>query len=74
MIKKLVRLALASEYSRQVIRRNDITLKVLGEHGSRQFKTVFDGAQNVLKSRFGMLMVEQPLKEKVTISQRRGRL
>lgn len=72
MVKKLVRLALASEYSRQPIRRNDISLKVLGEQGSRQFKNVFSMAQKELKERFGMQMAEQPVKEKVTISQRRG--
>lgn len=72
-VKKLVRLALASEYSRQPIRRNDITQKVLGE-GSRQFKPVFEEAQKVLRERFGMHMVELPVKEKLTISQRRGAL
>jgi melanoma-associated antigen len=72
MVKKLVRLALASEYSRQPIRRADITTKVFGE-GSRQFKSVFDQAQRMLRGRFGMEMVELPGKEKVTISQRRGK-
>lgn len=45
---------------------------VLGEHGGRQFKQVFDAAQTELIQKFGMQMVEQPMKEKVTISQRRG--
>lgn len=72
MVKKMVRLALASEYSRQPIRRTDISAKVLGEQGSRRFKAVFDEAQTVLRKRFGMEMVELPGKEKVTISQRRG--
>ncbi|QSS64873.1 MAGE superfamily domain-containing protein [Histoplasma capsulatum] len=72
MVKKLVRLALASEYSRQVIRRTDIRDKVLGEQGSRQFRQVFEGAQRELMEKFGMQMVEQPLREKVTISQRRA--
>ncbi|OJD15759.1 hypothetical protein AJ78_04016 [Emergomyces pasteurianus Ep9510] len=72
MVKKLVRLALASEYSRQVIRRTDIRDKVLGEQGARQFRQVFEGAQRELKEKFGMQMVEQPLREKVTISQRRA--
>ncbi|EEH20025.2 hypothetical protein PABG_02284 [Paracoccidioides brasiliensis Pb03] len=72
MVKKLVRLALASEYSRQVIRRTDIRDKVLGEQGARQFRNVFEGAQKELREKFGMQMVEQPLREKVTISQRRG--
>lgn len=72
MVKKLVRLALACEYSRQTIRRTDISTKVLGEGGSRHFKLVFLDAQKTLKDVFGMQMVEQPNKEKVTISQRRG--
>lgn len=73
-VKKLVRLALACEYSRQPVRRNDISQKVLGEHasGARQFRPVFDDAQRVLRDRFGMQMVELPLKDKVTVSQRRG--
>jgi hypothetical protein len=74
MVKKLVRLAIASEYSRLPIRRTDISAKVLGEQGSRQFKLVFEQAQNELRHRFGMEMSELPAKEKVTISQRRGEL
>lgn len=74
MVKKLVRLALASEYSRQVIRRTDISAKVLGEQGARQFKPVFEGAQKALRARFGMELVELPAKEKVTIRERRGEL
>ncbi|KAJ5364317.1 uncharacterized protein N7496_010030 [Penicillium cataractarum] len=72
MVKKMVRLALASEYSRLPIRRTDISAKVLGEQGSRQFKTVFDTAQQHLRSKFGMEMVELPAREKVTILQRRA--
>ncbi|GLI72225.1 hypothetical protein PoHVEF18_000395 [Penicillium ochrochloron] len=72
MVKKMVRLALASEYSRLPIRRTDITAKVLGEQGSRQFKTVFEAAQQSLRSKFGMEMVELPAREKVTITQRRA--
>ncbi|KAL4751847.1 hypothetical protein BDW72DRAFT_202743 [Aspergillus terricola var. indicus] len=72
MVKKLVRLALSSEYSRQPIRRVDISNKVLGEQGARQFKTVFDGAQRALAETFGMQLTELPQKEKVTIQQRRA--
>ncbi|EFQ97948.1 hypothetical protein MGYG_00984 [Nannizzia gypsea CBS 118893] len=72
MVKKLVRLALASEYSRQPIRRTDISAKVLGDGGARHFKLVFLDAQKTLKEVFGMQMVEQPSKDKVTISQRRA--
>lgn len=45
--------------------------KVLGAQ-SRQFRSVFDEAQVQLRSVFGMEMVELPLKEKVTIQQRRA--
>lgn len=72
LVKKLVRLALASEYSRLPIRRPDIKDKVLGEHGARDFKTVFEMAQNQLRSVFGMEMSELPAREKVTVAQRRG--
>ncbi|PYI27105.1 MAGE-domain-containing protein [Aspergillus indologenus CBS 114.80] len=72
MVKKLVRLALASEYSRQPLRRTDISAKVLGEQGARQFRTVFDEAQRVLGEKFGMQMTELPVREKVTVHQRRG--
>lgn len=72
MVKKLVRLALASEYSRLPIRRTDISTKVFGEQGTRQFKIVFEQAQRELKTRFGMEMSELPAREKTTISQRRG--
>ncbi|KAJ5748141.1 uncharacterized protein N7511_009837 [Penicillium nucicola] len=72
MVKKMVRLAMASEYSRLPIRRTDISAKVLGEQGSRQFKLVFEQAQKELRARFGMEMSELPAREKVTISQRRA--
>jgi len=72
MIQKLVRLALSSEYSRLPIRRADISTKVLGEQGSRQFKLVFEHAQRELRHKFGMEMTELPAREKVTITQRRG--
>ncbi|KAI9881139.1 MAG: hypothetical protein M1830_008297 [Pleopsidium flavum] len=71
MVKKMVRLALASEYARQPIRRADVGVKVLGAHGGRQFKYVFEEAQRELRDKFGMEMTELPVKEKVTISQRR---
>lgn len=73
MVKKLVRLALASEYQRRPIRRADVSEKILGSAG-RQFKKVFDQAQMELRSVFGMEMVELPAKEKVTVQQKRGML
>ncbi|RAL09910.1 MAGE-domain-containing protein [Aspergillus homomorphus CBS 101889] len=72
MVKKLVRLALASEYSRQPLRRTDISAKVLGEQGSRQFRNVFEEAQRILGEKFGMQMTELPVREKVTVNQRRA--
>ncbi|KAH0560097.1 hypothetical protein GP486_003378 [Trichoglossum hirsutum] len=71
LVKKLVRLALACEFSRQPIRRADISTKVLGPHG-RWFKQVFEEAQKQLRGKFGMEMTELPMREKVTISQRRA--
>lgn len=73
MVKKMVRLAISSEYARLPIRRTDISAKVLGEQGVRQFKSVFEEAQKILRHRFGMQMVELPAKEKITITQRRGK-
>ncbi|KAK5167920.1 hypothetical protein LTR04_006937 [Oleoguttula sp. CCFEE 6159] len=70
MVKNMVRLALACEYARIPIRRADIGAKVLGKN-PRQFKAVFDEAQLQLRARFGMEMVELPMKEKVTVAQRR---
>lgn len=45
---------------------------VLGVH-SRQFRQVFDAANNQLLDTFGMEMVELPNKEKTTMRQKRGR-
>jgi hypothetical protein len=72
MVKNMVRLALACEYSRTPIRRSDITTKVLGATGGRQFKAVFAEAQIQLRGTFGMEMTELPAKEKVTLAQRRA--
>jgi DNA-binding PadR family transcriptional regulator len=71
MVKNMVRLALACEYSRTPIRRGDITTKVLGAN-NRQFKAVFAEAQIQLRGTFGMEMTELPQKEKVTLAQRRA--
>lgn len=71
-IKKLVRYALSCEYARLPIRRDGIKEKVFGKHSGRNFKPVFEGAQKVLKERFGMMMEELPLKEKVSLRDRRA--
>ena len=71
LARMLVRYALSCEYARQPIRRADIAQKVMGIHG-RQFKRVFGEAQLMLQHTFGMEMMELPIKEKVTLQQRRG--
>lgn len=45
---------------------------VLGPY-TRQFRLIFEEAQLQLRSVFGMEMSALPLKEKITISQRRGK-
>ncbi|KAK5098130.1 hypothetical protein LTR70_004375 [Exophiala xenobiotica] len=76
LIKKLVRLALSTEYARQPLRRTDITAKILksdtGSTSSRvNFRTVFVGAQKVLREVFGMELVDLPVRERVGLSDRR---
>ncbi|KAI5202252.1 hypothetical protein AUEXF2481DRAFT_82402 [Aureobasidium subglaciale EXF-2481] len=71
MVKNMVRLVLACEYSRTPVRRADITAKVLGTN-ARHFKAVFNEAQIQLRGTFGMEMTELPLREKVTLAQRRA--
>lgn len=71
-IKKLVRLALSTEYSRTPLRRLDISQKILAETShSRSFKQVFAGAQKVLRETFGMQLVELPSREKTSLKDRR---
>lgn len=70
LIKKLVRYALACDFNRTAIRRDGIKEKVLGDQG-RAFKRVFDGAQQTLRTIFGMQMVELPVRDKVTKEEKR---
>lgn len=74
MAKKLVRLALACEYGRRPIRRQEINEKVLGSFGGRAklFNAVFQQAQHQLEYVFGMKMIELPAREKITLQQRRA--
>ncbi|KAK0729690.1 MAGE family-domain-containing protein [Lasiosphaeris hirsuta] len=67
LIKKLVRYALACDFSRTPIRRDGIKEKVLERHG-REFKKVFAGAQKQLRATFGMEMVELPAKDRTLMS------
>lgn len=70
LIKKLVRYAMACDFSRTPIRRDGIKEKVLGDQG-RAFRRVFDGAQNTLRLVFGMEMVELPVRDKLTKEEKR---
>ena len=75
LVKKLVRLALASEYSRIPLRRTDISTKIFRDGNSqsaRQFKGIFAEAQKQLKNVFGMQLVELPSKEKTSLKDRRN--
>ena len=67
LVKKLVRYALACDYSRVPIRRDGIRDRVLGPHG-RSFKKIFEGAQKQLREVFGMEMEELPVRDKETMS------
>lgn len=71
VVKKFVRYALACEYSRQPIARVGIREKVLLKRRGT-FNRVFDAAQKQLRTKFGVEMVELPLKEKVTLKERRA--
>lgn len=72
LIKRLARLALATEFSR-TLRRSDITTKIFKDSylPARSFRTIFDGAQEVLKETFGMQLFELPSKEKTNLKDRR---
>ncbi|KAH8811407.1 MAGE family-domain-containing protein [Xylogone sp. PMI_703] len=70
-VKKLVRYALACEYSRLPITRTGIREKIgLKQRGG--FRKVFEEAQKQLRTTFGMEMVQLPIKEKVTLKERRA--
>jgi DNA-binding PadR family transcriptional regulator len=71
-VKKLVRLSLAAEYSRNPIRRTDISAKVFSGANSRSFKKVFDDAQKILMDTFGLQLVELPTREKTSLKDRRA--
>ena len=71
MVKNLVRLALACEYTRTPLRRTEVNARVMGTH-TRQFRKVFASAQQQLREVFGMEMTELPVKEKITLQQKRA--
>ncbi|KAF7544923.1 hypothetical protein G7Z17_g9578 [Cylindrodendrum hubeiense] len=70
LAKKLVRYAISCEYSRTVIRRDGIRERVLGNQG-RSFKRIFALAQIQLKDVWGMELRELPVKEKMTLQEKR---
>jgi melanoma-associated antigen len=76
LIKKLVRLALATEYSRTPLRRTEISAKILKDAnttgGRASFQKVFDGAQEILGDTFGMQLMELPSRDKTTLKDRRA--
>lgn len=78
LIKKLVRLALSTEYSRTPLRRTDISTKLFKDGSgyragsSRNFRAIFDGAQAILKNTFGMELMELPAREKTSLKDRRN--
>ncbi|KAI5464216.1 MAGE family-domain-containing protein [Mariannaea sp. PMI_226] len=66
MAKKLVRYAISCEYSRTVIRRD-----VLGSQG-RSFKRIFSLAQQQLRDVWGMELRELPVREKMSLQEKRA--
>ncbi|QPH17810.1 hypothetical protein C2857_002711 [Epichloe festucae Fl1] len=70
MAKKLVRYAISCEYSRTPIRRDGIKERVLGDQG-RSFRRVFALAQKQLKHVWGMELRELPVREKMSLQEKR---
>ncbi|RKU45401.1 hypothetical protein DL546_005046 [Coniochaeta pulveracea] len=73
LASKLVRYALACEYSRLPIRREGIKENVFGGEKVARFSPIFDLAQTQLRTVFGMEMVELPTKDRahLTLDQKR---
>ncbi|KAL7961817.1 MAGE family domain-containing protein [Trichoderma compactum] len=70
MAKKLVRYAISCEYSRTPIKRDGIKERVLGKQG-RSFRRVFELAQIQLRTVWGMELRELPVREKMTLHEKR---
>ncbi|CAG7554957.1 unnamed protein product [Fusarium equiseti] len=72
LAKKLVRYVISCEFSRTVIRRDGIKERgrVLGNQG-RSFRRIFDMAQKQLREYWGMEMRELPVREKVSLQEKR---
>ncbi|KAI9494644.1 MAGE family-domain-containing protein [Zychaea mexicana] len=71
-VKDTVRYALACEYKRVPIRRDEINKKILQER-SRDFNRVQADVQRRLKHLFGFEMVELPPKERPTLDNNKGK-
>lgn len=61
---------MAHEFSRQPIRRADISKNIVG---GRKLNAVFEKAQEELRNVWGMEMVELPVREKRGLHQRRSK-
>lgn len=70
LAKKLIRYAIACEYSRTPIRRDGIKERVLGKQ-SRSFRRIFELAQTQLRAVWGMELRELPIREKMTLHEKR---
>ncbi|GJN67376.1 MAGE protein [Purpureocillium lilacinum] len=70
LAKKLIRYAISCEYSRTAIRRDGIKERVLGNQG-RAFKRIFALAQKQLRSIWGMELRELPVREKMSLQEKR---
>ncbi|PHH66342.1 hypothetical protein CDD81_7397 [Ophiocordyceps australis] len=70
LAKKLVRYAISCEFSRTPIRRDGIKERVLGDQG-RSFRRVFKLAQEQLQLVWGMELRELPVREKMTLQEKR---
>ncbi|KAJ4140337.1 hypothetical protein NW768_001696 [Fusarium equiseti] len=70
LAKKLVRYAISCEFSRTAIRRDGIKERVLGNQG-RSFRRIFEMAQKQLREYWGMEMRELPVREKVSLQEKR---
>ncbi|RDA89338.1 hypothetical protein CP532_6217 [Ophiocordyceps camponoti-leonardi (nom. inval.)] len=70
LAKKMVRYVISCEYSRTTIRREGIKERVLGNQG-RSFRKVFEMAQKQLRAVWGMELRELPVREKMTLHEKR---
>ncbi|KAI6249034.1 hypothetical protein HI914_03007 [Erysiphe necator] len=85
-VKKVIRYVLACDYQRLTIKRSGITEKgfimilkcfddtkilVIGKQRGN-FKKVFKEAQQLLRDRFGLEMVELPARQKVTLREKKA--